>query len=389
MNKKIFLIPKDDLVLYPPTISLIKVMLKLGLKVVCIGTFSDFEGKRNLESLGVEFVPIYRKLKNRSRFRVVNWMVIIYRALKYKRDMNKYLKDANIGEDDLIWFVYSNIIAYIQKYIEKYNYVIHFYEFEDFSLKGKSRLLHPQYDVYRFFTKAKALIHCEYNRALITNGLYGLKTNPFILPNKPYESEDTNIETPKEVKLIVEEIRKKVEGKKVILYQGIFNSTERRLEEFCEAIALLPDNYVFLAMGGQGGYFEDIKRRYTSEKIIYIPFIKPPHHLLITQMAHYGILTYHPAKKTYVGVLNPLYCAPNKIFEFGKYGIPMVANDVPGLKLIFESYHCGQTISYPITAEKIKDTILAMDNDFENLSRGARKYYDSVDLEQIVKEIIS
>lgn len=388
MKNRIILIPKDDLVFYPPTISLLKVLTRLGVAVECIGEYSDTQGKKNLEAEGVKFVPIYRTIKDESRFRIVNWMAIIWRMWKYTKAVKRYLNTANVTDEDLLWFVFADSIGQLQKTIEKYPYVIQFYEFEDFSLGGLARLLHPNYDVKRLLTNAKALVHCEYNRALITNGLYGLNKEVFVLPNKPYEDNKYQ-DVPEDIAQIVEDVKKKVNGRKVILYQGIFNANERRLDEFCEAIEKLPENYVFIAMGGGGGYFEELKKKYNSEKIIYLPFIRPPYHLLITQLADYSILSYHPNNQSYVGVINPLYCAPNKIFEYGKFGIPMIANDVPGLKLIFETYKCGRTIDYPITVDKIVENVLAMDRQHEEMSKGARAYYDSVDLEEIVKEIVS
>lgn len=387
--KKIILIPNEDLVYYPPTISLLKLLVRQGLAVECVGQYSDDEGKEVLEREGVRFVNIYRKTKDESRFRIVNWIVMIWRLRKYIRAVKHYLTASNITESDLIWFVFSKTLGNLQSTIEKYPYVLHFYEFSDYSLGGVSRFLHPKYDAKRLFTNAKALIHCEYNRAMITNGLYGLNKEIHVLPNKPLEEKNTTpVAIPEEVGRIVGDVKQKINGKKVILYQGIFNANERRLNEFCEAIECLPENYVFIAMGGGGGYFEEIQKKYNSEKIIYLPFIRPPHHLLITQLADYGILTYHPNNQSYVGVINPLYCAPNKIFEYGKFGIPMIANDVPGLKMIFETYKCGRTISYPITVDKIVENVLEMDKQYEEMSKGSKAYYDSVDLERIVKEIV-
>lgn len=387
---RIILIPKDDLVYYPPTISLINVFLKLGIKTVCVGTYSDFERKKELEKAGVLFVPIYKKIKDVSKIKVINWIVLIWRMIIHKRRMKKYLQSSFLSKNDLVWFIYSSSIGYMQKYLEKFEYIVQFYEFEDFALKRKNRFFYSSYDVRRFLSKAKALVHCEYNRAVITNGLYGVNKQFFVLPNKPYDSGIIEpLSLPNEVSELLDDIKKKIEGKKVVLYQGIFNASERRLNEFCEAMSLLPNDYVFIAMGGGGGYFEEIKKQYNSDRIIFIPFIRPPYHLQITQLATIGVLTYHPANHSYVGVINPLYCAPNKIFEYGKFGIPMIANDVPGLKMIFEAYNCGKTISYPITPQKIADTIMSMDKEYEMMREGSKNYYDSVDVEEIVKQIIS
>lgn len=389
MKQRIILIPKDDLIYYPPTISLINVFLDLNIEVVCLGEYSDTDRKSKLEQAGVKFVPIYRKIKDVSNIRVLNWLFVIIRMKIYQRRIKRYLQSGEVCNDDLIWFIYSNSVGYIQKYIEKFDYIIQFYEFENFALNGKSKFLHPSYDVHRLLTRAKALIHCEYNRAVITNGLYGINKRFYILPNKPYDSNNVELAPiPGDVNEIIEVTKGKVTGKKVILYQGIFNPAERRLDDFCEAMSLLPDDYVFIAMGGGGGYYEEMKKKYSSDRIIFIPFIRPPFHLEITKLASFGVLTYHPANYSYVGVINPLYCAPNKIFEFGKFGIPMISNDVPGLKMIFSEYNCGKTVSFPLTPQKIADTILTMEQSYQEMSKGARAYYDSVDFKKTVLEII-
>ena len=389
MKKRIILIPKDDLVYYPPTLSLINVLLKKNMEVVCVGSYSDKERKEALEKAGVSFIPINRDLKDVSKYRIINWIVILWRMRKYTSKLIHYLSSSGNLNDDLIWFIYSNTIGYLQKYIERYDYVVQFYEFENFALNGKERILHPSYDVHKFLSNAKALVHCEYNRAVITNGLYGLNKEVFVLPNKPYGNDNEDkIKVPDDIAKIVEEVKKKINGRKAILYQGIFNASERRLDEFCEAVEMLPENYVFVAMGGGGGYFEEIQKKYNSDKIIYLPFIRPPYHLQITQLAYIGILTYHPANHSYEGVINPLYCAPNKIFEYGKYGIPMIANDVPGLKMIFDKFKCGKTVGYPITPQKISNTIKSMDANYQEMGNGSRLYYDSIDFEEIVSDII-
>ena len=387
--RRIVIIPKDDLILYPPTLSLIQVLVKLGRDVICVGEYSDIDRKRVLEESGVSFIPVFRKTKDVSKIRVINWIVIFLRMKQYQRKIKQVLQSPLISKDDLIWYIYTNSIGYIQKYIEKYKYIIQFYEFEDYSLGGKEKWLHPNYDVHRFFAGAQSLVHCEYNRAMITSGLYGITKKPTILPNKPYEINEPQIEDlPYDIKELVDNIRTRIVGKKVIIYQGIFDSSERRLNEFCEAMQFLTTDYVFVAMGGGGEYYNEIKTKYESERVIFLPFVRPPYHLLITKMASYGVLTYHPANHSYIGVINPLYCAPNKIFEFGKYGIPMIANDVPGLKLIFESYKCGKTVPMPLTPNSIAETILSIDKVYDVMSKGSRSYYDSVNVETIVKSII-
>ena len=58
-------------------------------------------------------------------------------------------------------------------------------------------------------------------------------------------------------------------------------------------------------------------------------------------MASIGVLSYFPRSGSIGRTLNPLYCAPNKIFEYSKYGIPMISNDVPALRYSYMEFHCA------------------------------------------------
>lgn len=102
-----------------------------------------------------------------------------------------------------------------------------------------------------------------------------------------------------------------------------------------------------------------------------------------------GILSYVANGCDFAGVINPLYCAPNKIFEYAKFGIPMISNDLPGLTCIFKEYKCGETIKYPLTVEKIKNIIEKVSGNYSVYSEGARAYYDSVDVVDIVRSVLN
>ena len=141
-------------------------------------------------------------------------------------------------------------------------------------------------------------------------------------------------------------------------------------------------------MGRGNAYFDSLRNTYESNRIIFIHFIRPPYHLLITQKASIGILTYHPQQRTYPGVINPLYCAPNKIYEYGLYGIPMLGNDIPGLKYIFSEFNCGLTLHYPITPQIIAKNVSEIEGDYSHFTFGSRKLYDSVNIEDTISNIL-
>lgn len=386
MNKrKICIIMHNDLMDYPPMISLIDIMKELGEDIIYIGHYTDSPTTRRFEELGVKLIKLGCIRSNSD------WTNLkIYK--QYKKALSEQLKSLNLTSSDIIWYVYSQTSNFIHDILSRYRYVIHYFEYAPQNDSWKFRLLYPSYNQLEFVRKAIGIVHCEYNRGQIYRAINGLDKSPFILPNKPYVKEHSMDESgmPDDIKKLIMDVKHKVQGKKVILYQGFFASVERRLEEFCQAINQMPSDYVMIAMGkGPNNYYDVLKKKYQSDKILFIPFIIPPFHLYVTEMASIGVMSYSPHQKTHADVVNALYCAPNKIFEYGKYGKPMIANDVPALKYIFKEYHCGEVVDYPITPNAISTILEKLFSNYDMYSKGALEYYQSVDLIKIVKGILA
>lgn len=89
-------------------------------------------------------------------------------------------------------------------------------------------------------------------------------------------------------------------------------------------------------MGRESDYLHELQKEYPNG-FEYLGFIKPPHHLAIQKYCDIGILTY----VSDTGSINPIFCAPNKIFEYARLGMPMLCNDIPGLKYTVESSDMG------------------------------------------------
>lgn len=381
--KRIFIILKEDIINYPPVLTILNVLPKLGYKVIHIGVYSDTESKKKYEDEGIEFWPT---LKYNGK---AGLLTKFTSQLKYRKQVEKYLTDSNITSNDRVWIMQAETICLLNKVVEKYPCILHFYEYVEPSINWKYRLLNPLYNPSRTFAKAKKIVCCEYNRAHITKGLFQLNELPIVLPNKMVIDEDVLKTIPKDIKPLYDEVLEKVKNKKVILYQGIFLDKERRLEEFCEAIKKLSDEYVFIAMGRGSDMFDELKKKYESDRILFIPFVRPPYHLLVTKLASIGILSYFPRMGSVAYTINPIYCAPNKIFEYAKFGIPMISNDIPALKYTYMEYGCGECINYPITAEAIVATINKIFGNYEHYKSGALNYFNSVEPEKIIKEIVS
>ena len=361
--KRIYVVLKEDIVHFPPVQSILAVLASLGSKVFHLGTFSDLQNRKVLSDMGVTFVnmPSYDGKAN-----IINKYLS---QQKFRSKVESFLDNENLSDNDMVWLVQIETIMLLYKLVNKYKTVLHPLEYTDPNIGWKYKLISPGINLSEVFNRATKVVCCEYNRAHITKGVFNLPLLPFILPNKPYDFVGNN-DVPSDIKKMIDEFRQKTSSKKIILYQGIFLDKERRLEEFCEAISLLPKEYVLVAMGAGSEMYDNLKNKYQGDRIIFIPFIKPPFHLEITRTAHIGVLSYFPRPYNIGSVINPIYCAPNKIYEYAKYGKPMLSNDIPGLHYIFTQYHCGECVNYPMTPHSIAKAIERIDLDYESYSNG-------------------
>lgn len=381
---KIIVIVKEDIRLFPPVQTVILTLLELGHEVEVIGHYSDGLQLESMQKAGVRF--------HDSGFYDVRGSKLdkLKGNLRFRKRVNEILDGLDLPDENYyLWIFQGLTISLLHDLVEKHPCILHPLEFVGKTVKPFYRMLSPLYDAEKTYAAAAKVINCEYNRAHILKGLLNLEKMPYVLPNKMLVDEAELANPPEEIKRKVEKIKAKVEGKKVILYQGIFERGERRLDEFCEALDILGSEYVMLVMGmsDQEGYRE-LQTKYPRANILFIPFINPPYHLLITSLASVGVLTYFPRPASLATVINPLYCAPNKIFEYGRYGIPMIGNDIPGLHYIFREYKCGETVGYPMTQENVKEAIERIFADYDTYSQGARRYYDSVDVKKIISDIL-
>ena len=383
-KNKVFIVIKEDVVQYPPILSMFHALIDLNYHVVHIGIYSDLAQRDFLRSKNVEF---YNDIELNVHTNPISKVI---QQLKFKNYVGKILKE-RYEDGDYVIVVNEDTMCLLWDVIKQYKLLLYFLETPGFNVRLKYRVYNPLFNLKKACQQAYKVICCEYNRAHIIKGLYQLDTLPVILPNKYYQSKSLSQSSsiPEDVLQRVENLKTILSDKKVILYQGVFTSKERRLEEFIHAVNEMPDEYVLLAMGRGDTMFEELKEKYTSHKIIFIDFIRPPYHMIVTQMAHVGVLSYFPNNNSWIDVLNPIYCAPNKIFEYTRHMLPMISNDLPALKNIFQEYHCGVVVDYPLTISKIKEGLSSIFNDYESYTTGASKYYNSVDSISIIRSLFN
>ncbi|MBN3484101.1 glycosyltransferase family 4 protein [Lactobacillus acidophilus] len=223
----------------------------------------------------------------------------------------------------------------------------------------------------------------EINRAYIQKVWWDLEKTPKILPNKPYKINFENkADDTSRISDIIETMRSDQRLK--ILYQGVFDK-DRKLDEFAKTIENESDKFCLYIMGKQNKYSKELCKKYPH--IRYIPYITSPNHLKITREADIGLLPYFPVRVGNNSILNALYCAPNKIYEYSAFGKPMLGTDVLGLKYPFEKYKMGYTVS-KLEEKEILEKLNKILVNYQKMSENSRRFFQSVNWDKKIDEIL-
>lgn len=360
----------------PPALSLVQILCHMGIEtVLCTIGSSTQDIEKSIgkdESLRIELVgENYESEENLTKK--------FFRMQKIKKATWKII-EKYYNEDTAIWIVSEGSLKHLGKKILEKRYILHLLELNEgiYYISGNP-LIKMNYKIIA--KNASVLVEAEYNRAHITKAWWGLTQLPEIFPNKPFNLKKIPHHSEISSSEHAAKIMKRLKGKKIILYQGNM-SKERPIEEYIKAVGELGDDYAFIMMIAGTNPYSDLK----YSNFYCIPFINPPFHLEITSHAYIGILSYSPIKNDY-SILNTLYCAPNKIWEYSKFGIPMISNDLPALKQMFDKYKNGICLN-EFSKERIINAIKQIENEYEAFKNASYSFYDSVDLIETVKRIL-
>ena len=95
--KRVFIILKEDIINYPPVLTILNVLPKLGYKVIHIGVYSDIESKKKYEDeiiIGVTRLPDKKDIHNKKEKKAKTTIIpkkIIPKSKKTKEIKNTKL----------------------------------------------------------------------------------------------------------------------------------------------------------------------------------------------------------------------------------------------------------------------------------------------------------
>lgn len=363
---------------YPPVLNLVENLLANGNKVKLISY-----GNEKLPSIILSH-PYFKNIPLTLEEKGDSGKNILGHAMLRKKLVSetKTLVDREMKDSDILWTTSSNTVRILTKNILKYKNVMQLMELMQYGYWYKKLIKYP---IDEYARKSWKVVVPEENRAYIQQAWWNLPKTPYVLPNKPYYLEPGILT--KEVLLSLEKIKK--EKRKILLYLGGI-WPDRDLKQFVDAARICGDDYCVYIIGKAYGEEPQaqLDKMLQEENVEYLGYFCAPLHLSFLKYAFIGLLPYRVSALGMFSELNALYCAPNKIYEYAGYGIPMVGTDMLGLKYPFEKYNIGRCCETN-NIQSIVSAIKSVESDYACMSEQCKTFYDNTDLDKIVNDIIN
>jgi hypothetical protein len=211
---------------------------------------------------------------------------------------------------------------------------------------------------YKFCSRADFCVIPEENRLWITYFEGSLKRKPLLLPNIPFLNYELSNEVPAEIADI------KNQNRRIVLYQGLIDFKKRCINELLAAFTYLPDSICLVIMPMPNTSVDvlnalklKIKDLKIDNKVSILKSQTPPFHLNFIKHADVGIGLYRPTS------LNQIYAAPNRLYEFAKYGVPIILPDFPSFNALSYKYPFAINAVDPESSELIAKHIVEICNE--------------------------
>ena len=351
---------------YPPCLAQVLYLDDMGVELtVYHGEDSEYLN-RLFEKRGISHFVLESDSLRKGKFQGAT------KLLKYTAEVRRILN--KLPKDEIIWFGNCESAMSLGRQLEGRRFVLSVLELYD-----NDKLRDGMLD--RVIRKATVVTCCEKHRAAIMKSRYRLKKLPYVMPNKPYPMEDDENHVAHVDKKIISFLEaQKQEGRKILLYQGLIDA-DRPLLNIAKGLRLLGDDKITFVILGKGDemLLNELPSYYNN--IRYLGFLPNPLHLAVTRYADIGIANYD------FSCLNNVFCAPNKIYEYAQYSVPMLVSDNVGLVETVGDYGAAECVDFSDT-EEIKKGLKRIVREYETYKKNAKTFYDATDNRSVMEAIL-
>lgn len=366
MNSIIIVI-KQTITSCPPIINLVDVLidLKFQIHILSGDEICPLSGEKYKDK--ITFIPLNVNNSTSKIGKIITW-------LKFRRKVFQFLtSNSALVSRSILWIGSADAALALGKELFKYKYIFQCHELYDAFPLYKNKL-------GEYMNHASLVVNPSDERGAIFRSWYKLKETPITLPNKTYYH-------PQKLQLDIDDedaknTINKLKGKKILLYQGGIVA-QRDVSKIAEAVEKINGDWILVLMGNtdKSNYLMNLLNRY--KKIVYIKRLNAPSHLQVTSWARIGIVSYS------YDDINHVFCAPNKTYEYTGFGIPMLGNTVPGIANDIKKYKSGEVVDLEsCEVDEVIEKLSIIDENYEKYSKGARDFYESVDIVAIIIKII-
>ncbi len=332
---------------------------------------SHIEGTNNFSY--IKNKKYIKKYKNSYTF---NNQTVFNKIYKYVFVLNFLLKHSFIQKKIIIYSSDFQVVALcllFKKFFKKKNWKIVYHQFEliDKRLLGKENMFF--YNKMKKHSKGINLVIVpERNRLNILLKQLGLPKEKFYyFPN--INAIDS---LSKKKHVVFEQLPAEA---RVVGHIGSIG-TDHYIYSFIEAAKMLKDtNIFFLFVGKQNKKIKEIANNLNLKNILFVDEV--PHKELknIYSFLDLGFILYKGVDDNFE------YCAPNKLYEYWAYGVPVIAHRLKGLESEFNDDVAGCLINLENPEEIAKSIKIYLEQD--NKQKTSDYYKNKYNIEHFLKTL--
>jgi glycosyltransferase involved in cell wall biosynthesis len=306
MGKKIIILSWRAI---PQGLNLAIVLGRAGFEVTyCSNKLPSVFNPTKIDNINIKIIPLINILAKTKLQNIINWIYGFYYS------MNKF--DIIIGVDNQ-----GYIPAVLVKFIKPHKLIIgYFLEYNSpeemaKSLATKLTALWGKY--------CDILIDVEQNRLTLRKKWMGCQGKSFLIKNTPMFSE--NRKYPRK--------KNKFGAQLHVLYTGQIGYVNC-IEQLVQSVSMCEIPIRLILIGAcSASFMEKLEKEYDHlfkiGKIHFVGFVDRKELIKYYEESDVGIVFY-----TNKNGCNELYCAPNKLYEYISYGLPVICSDNPSLRFV-------------------------------------------------------
>lgn len=179
------------------------------------------------------------------------------------------------------------------------------------------------------------IIAANDERARIMKEYYDLPIQPVVIKNIPDVEISNDLYSRPELEEKFEILKNSTAS--IYVYQGVVTAI-RKIDLVVNEIAKIKNSLVLIVGGGSDSYIQELKDGFKArglENVHFLGKVDLKTLYSVLNISDFGIISYSDVN------LNNKYCAPNKLYEYAQFKLPMITTEQEIFQTTFSGYKIG------------------------------------------------